>query len=110
MQVELFAEFDARVSVYTGGCDALSCLATNDQSPVPGPESSLSVNLENGQMYYILVHGVGTSAGDYNLVVKTLDPAENDDCTDATELNFGVSESGTTFSASSTRDLPFCGV
>ena len=58
----------------------------------------------------MLVFGFGEFAGDFNLAIETLDPAKNDDCTDATRLDFGESELGNNFAASFSDNLPVCGL
>lgn len=47
--------------------------------------------------------------GDFTLVTEILDPAENDECDDATQLEFGVPAAGSNFAASFEDELPLCG-
>jgi hypothetical protein len=112
VQVSLIADFDTQLSIYKGtslSCDALSCVATNDDSQVPGKSSILTEQLERGTTYYILVHGFGSNSGDFVLEVATLEGAANDNCTNAVELVLGEYVTGSTLAASSDEGLPFCG-
>jgi len=86
----------------------LTCVATNDESPIAGPRTVLAEILEEGEVYYVLVHGIDTSAGEFALVVDTLDPEPNDACPDAIELDDRVS--GGTFAATADGNLTLCGV
>ena len=110
IQVSLFADFDTQVSIYLGeSCEILTCVDSNDDSTIPGPRSTLSALLEDGVPYFILVHGHDNAAGEFTMVIDTLDSAANDECRDATELILGSYESGSTFAASMEEGVPFCG-
>lgn len=108
----MFAQdFDTQVSIYSGeSCDDLSCVDANDDAPFPGPQSSLSVFLEAGFPYYVLVHGYNNAAGEYNMDINELERAVNDECAAATIVTLGTSESGSTLAATADNDIPFCGV
>lgn len=111
IQVNVFAEdFDTQISIYLGDCGALTCVDANDDSSFPGPQSSLSVFLEEGLSYSLLVHGYNNAAGEYAMDINPVESAENDECTSATVLSFGSSESGSTLAATPNSDLSFCGV
>ena len=111
MQFSLFSDFMSALSLFTGeNCDALSCVASSDISPIDGPRNVLSIPLEDGQIYYILVHGLLSRTGEYTMLVETVDAAANDDCTSAAELTLGVYASGSTLSATSDEDIPVCGL
>lgn len=85
------ATFDTKISVFTGPCGGLSCVAGNDDgqdctllTSIVGFNSSLGVP------YYILVHGFATETGDFTLSVTcsapcTVFPA-NDICQNAAAL------------------------
>ena len=132
--LSVFADFDAHVSIYSGtSCDSLTCVVTNAESPIPGPRSLVAERLEEGQVYYVVVHvsqtylsmpndspirfahapfctqGFGGSTGDFNLAAESLESPSNDECTDAEELGVGESVDGDTLAAAGTDDLPFCG-
>ena len=109
--MNVFAEaFDTQISIYSGDCGALTCVDANDDAAFPGPQSTLSIFLEEGLSYVILVHGFNNAAGEYTMEIDTLESAENDECTSATVVTFGSSESGSTLAATPNSDLPFCGV
>ena len=107
-----FFGYDTKLSVYTGGCAGLTCVAGNDDSCSGGASGLLStVNFAGtaGTEYLILVHGFASGTGDFEL---TLDgpppPAANDFCDDALPIALGDTVSGTTDGA--TIDAaPFCG-
>ena len=113
VQVNVFAEgdFDTQVSIYSGeSCDTLTCIEANDDSPFPGPRSTISVLLEAEVPYYILVHGYNNAAGEYSLEIKELERATNDECVTGTPMTLGTPESGSTLAATVDDDLPYCGL
>lgn len=76
---------DSQISVYKGGCDSLSCVSANDNSPgCTDFRGEVVFIAEEGVEYQILVHGFGipeffTTEGAYELVVdevrsRTVDP------------------------------------
>ena len=110
-QLSLFGEYDSKISIYAGdNCDELVCVNSNDDSPVIGPSSVVAQPMEEGQTYFILVHGFERESGSFTLESEVLDPAENDDCTAATPLELGVNVSSNTLAATVDEDLPFCGL
>lgn len=52
-QISVFADFDVQVSIYSGECDSLTCVFTNDDSPIPGPSSIIAEYLNEGQQVHI---------------------------------------------------------
>ena len=70
-------DFDTRISVYCGGCGALTCVAGNDDGP--GPECELPSGVparsrvqwcsQAGAEYLILVHGAPGATGHFLLEV-----------------------------------------
>lgn len=60
-------------------------------------------------MYKIAVHGYEQAYGTFTIKSETLEPAANDDCSDAIMLELGVNVSSDTLSATEDPDLPFCG-
>lgn len=77
------ADYDTKISVYTGSCGALSCVAGNDDGVgCSGFSSEASFSTTSGVEYYILVHGFGTATGSFNLTVECIGPPANDNaCT-----------------------------
>ena len=88
------ANFDSRISVYTGTCGNLSCITGNDDDNVSEPfglGSTVTFNSIAGNDYYIMVHGFGSSTGAFDMTV-TCNPLcspqqANDLCSGATALN-----------------------
>jgi hypothetical protein len=62
--------FDTQISVYEGGCGKLECVASNDQYSPCGDRSQISWFAEIGAEYFLLVHGVRLSAGNFQLTLK----------------------------------------
>jgi len=59
--------YDTRISVFSGDCGALTCVANNDDSC--GLQSVAGWDSEDGVTYLILVHGFSTRSGDFTLTV-----------------------------------------
>jgi hypothetical protein len=94
--------------LYTGDCETLTCADHNDDTITD--ESSLFAEfLEQGQTYYLLVHGFDQAQGDFELVTETIEPVRNDACSAAIELTVGESLSGDALAATMNNGLPFCG-
>ena len=74
------ATFDTKISVYEGGCGALTCVAANDDDDdCTGFTSTVEFQTDGVSTYYILVHGFGTQTGDFNLSLEcTPVPPPND--------------------------------
>ncbi|MCA9242378.1 MAG: hypothetical protein KDA32_00375 [Phycisphaerales bacterium] len=71
------SDIDTRISVYCGDCDALTCIASNDDSTTGGAAcdlrgqrrlSMVSFCTQFGAEYYAMVHGVG-GTGRFELTV-----------------------------------------
>lgn len=85
------ADFDTKISVYTGPCTDPSCVAGVDDAP--GCEfntSTVTFNTTNGVEYLVLVHGYNDAAGAFTMTMTcapTCAPiAANDDCANAVSL------------------------
>jgi hypothetical protein len=65
-------DMDTQLSVFSGTCGQLQCVAGNDDSlnDTCDLKSGASFFAALGTRYYILVHGYGTSTGDFALQVK----------------------------------------
>ena len=59
--------YDTRISIFSGDCGALTCVANNDDSC--GLQSVAGWDSEDGVTYLILVHGFSTRSGDFTLTV-----------------------------------------
>ena len=61
------SDYDTKISVFSGDCGALSCVASNDDSC--GLQSVAGWDSEDGVTYRILVHGYSTRSGNFILTV-----------------------------------------
>lgn len=80
--------YDSKLTVYSGSCGALTCVAGNDDAC--GLQSEVQFQSNAGQSYYILVHGFGSSSGAFDLSLGCIAPAMNDAPCNADPLSFGV--------------------
>jgi hypothetical protein len=99
--------YDTKLSVFSGSCGALTCVAGNDDAC--GLQSRVITTTSPGQLYYILVHGFGTATGNFS-ITATLGgaPSGNDACAGALPVACGSTVSGTTV-GSSFDNVGFCG-
>ncbi|CAJ1962719.1 unnamed protein product [Cylindrotheca closterium] len=86
--------FDTQLSVFTGSCSKLQCIAANDQgsSESCGSQSKVEFSTNPGETYFIFVHGKREAEGQ---VVLSLNPVmqDNDSCGSAGPvLPSGLSE------------------
>ena len=100
--------YDTKISVFTGSCSALTCVAGNDDGPnCPGNTSEVTFQTTAGTDYLVLVHGYGADEGDFVLrllCAPACVPVENDACANASVLTVQPpggceSSSGTTVCA-----------
>ncbi|HBR54298.1 MAG TPA: hypothetical protein DEA82_08960, partial [Flavobacteriaceae bacterium] len=64
------ADYDTKISVYSGDCGTLTCVAANDDgNGCSGFTSSVDFQSDGVSTYYILVHGFGTATGNFNLTM-----------------------------------------
>ena len=102
--------FDTQLSIYTDGGTAsassctersLTCVASNDQLCGPfGDQSKVAFETQQGQEYYILVHGYRAAVGDCVLTLDTLpinDQCSNPEYIELPPLNGMTSTSLTVF-------------
>ncbi len=82
--------YDSKISVFTGGCNGLTCIGGNDDAAGCGGNSSrVSFPSTAGVTYLVLVHGYNQEVGPFTLSISCEDgcaPEGNDLCTNATEL------------------------
>jgi hypothetical protein len=85
--------FDTQISIFTGACNNLTCIAANDDDPnCSNPNSSrISFNASSGVTYYVYVHGVviQNESADFQLAVSCSAPCNapsNDLCENAISL------------------------
>jgi len=98
------ADYDTKISVFTGACDDLVCVGGNDDgSGCPGFSSSYTWGAECGVEYLILVHGYNQSVGCFQLNLSA-GPAANDLCAGAVAMTVGDTVSGSTNGATVDAD------
>ena len=94
-------QFDTQISVYSGDCNALTCVAANDDNPLcesNGSSSFISFNAVSGTNYLIRVHANTQPNMSYNFSLNCSCSAlcnvpVNDNCTQA--LTLGTVSSAT---------------
>ena len=86
----LNSSYDTKISVFTGTCSALACVAGNDDGPAcPGNTSEVTFQTTAGTSYLVLVHGYNGEEGNFTLRLTcspACTPVENDACTNASLL------------------------
>ena len=87
--------FDTRLTVFSGSCDALTCIGGNDQSC--GDSSSVNWISEAGTTYWILIHGYFELTGNFDLLIS--EPPRNDVCSGAENIAVGEVIFGSTTNA-----------
>jgi hypothetical protein len=88
--------YNTQISVYTGGCNSLTCVNTNDNAC--GLQSVVTWTSTPGTTYYMMVGGSGES-GNFTMNLTCNAPPSNTDCSSASQLcadtQFGSSGFGT---------------
>ena len=64
-----FASYNTKISVFTGSCSELTCIAGNDNAC--GSRSRVTFVADAGVKYFILVHGSGSRTGTYSLTLSS---------------------------------------
>ncbi len=100
------SNYDTKLQVFTGTCDALACVGGNDDSC--GLQSEVDFISTIGTVYSIYVSGFGGQTGDFELTVACVEAPQG--CLDAEEVVCGDTVTGTTVGAPLT-DVPveLCG-
>ena len=106
------SNYDTKISVFSGACGGVTCVASNDDSC--GLQSVASWAPEEGATYLVLVHGFGSSSGDFTLTVEAvLAMQDNDDCGGAIGLDLAtgqaVVEGSTASGATADAESGDCG-
>lgn len=91
--------FDSQISVYSGDCSNLSCVAANDDNPLcesNGTSSYISFNALSGTNYFIRVHANTQPNVSYNFTLNCSCAAlcnvpANDNCNEALALGSVIS-------------------
>jgi len=86
-------DFDTQISVFRGGCRSLECVGANNDRC--GVQSSVNFLVNQGEVFYVLVHGSAEGRGSFGLVLEEIFPqVGNDFCDTATSIT--VPPGGTT--------------
>lgn len=107
------APYDSKLSIYTGSCNALTCVDGEDDdfTNCGGNDPFITINATAGTTYYILVHGFGGGTGTFNLTISdapVMPNVPNDFCADAITIACDETVSGTTTDATFDA-VAFCG-
>ena len=87
------ANYDTKISVFSGGCDGLTCVTGQDDAfGCSGFTTELTWCTEPGVEYWILVHGFGAATGDFDLSISCAPTAGNDDTCGALPLGTGATD------------------
>ena len=87
---------DTYINVYEGDCNALTCIAGNDDQSEPNYDdlcpvtlvaSTVEISTVEGQEYFVLAMGVYGDEGDFEIGLECV----LEGCTDATACNFDAS-------------------
>jgi len=102
------ANFDSKISVFSGSCGALTCVGGNDDGSGCALTSEFSFVAEAGTDYFILVHGFLNQSGLFDLSVSCAAPLPNDNCSSVTPVTLTngttVTFTGTTVGATASAD------
>ena len=99
--------YDAKLSVYTGDCGAppLTCVVGNDDTC--GLQSEVSFRSNGATTFYILVHGFGSSVGNFEIeMICTPVPPPNDmivNSIDVDQIGFPYTDPSVAMSAATTE-------
>ena len=114
-------DFNTEISVFTGSCGALSCVAGNDDNTTcsvgSGPifsASTVNVSLSSTTQYYVYVTGHSSASGDFDLTISDMGTVtSNDLCANAEQIIIPMggtgTGSGTTMNATTIDAPPDCG-
>ncbi|KAG7362740.1 hypothetical protein IV203_026100 [Nitzschia inconspicua] len=92
--------FIARVAVHGGSCQSLMCI--DEGGPNCGEESSVAWIGEVRKEYFILVEGLSSSFGEFNLTLEEVIPQSSSGCTTPVEVSLNqISILGSTVDGSS---------
>jgi Secretion system C-terminal sorting domain len=101
--------YDSYISVLSGTCGALTCVASNDDAGACSPQSQVTFTSVIGTTYYIRVGGYGTNAGAYTLALTCASLSANDGCAGALPIACGQTIAGSTADASPEAMVAGCG-
>ncbi|NNC83695.1 MAG: T9SS type A sorting domain-containing protein [Flavobacteriales bacterium] len=99
--------YDTRIRVFEGNCSALVCVVGNDD--FCGLQSEVSFLSVAGTSYFILVHGFGSSAGDYTISLTCGAPPTPgpEDCAGASTVCNSATFTGNSSGSGAVDDVDF---
>jgi hypothetical protein len=113
LQASVYADYDSQLSLYAGKvCGELICVDGNDDSEIFNSSSTITWVSSIDETYQLLVHGVNSQVGNFELTVRQVERPVNDDCDNALPLNVGDTIQGSTVFAIQYNDnstVPACG-
>jgi hypothetical protein len=101
--------YDSFISVLSGTCGALTCVASNDDAGVCSPQSQVTFTSTTGTTYYIRVGGFGSNSGAYTLALTCASLSPNDACSGALPIICGQTITGSTADAAAEAIVAGCG-
>ena len=114
----VIADFDSQLLLYSGSCFSLDCIdGSDDDFSFTEYQSAVEFDSVNGQTYFALVMGFGTSTGTFELELTQLIPPDddltggsNEDCETATPVDIdGPPIAGDTTGTEMEVGLETCG-
>lgn len=99
-------DYDTKINVYRGSCDALVCVAGNDDGGDCATGSTIGFASTLGTDYLILLQGYQGDVGNFELTVAC-EPVSYDFCQGALPIGCNESVSGSTLEATG-DNAPFC--
>ncbi|MEE8130615.1 MAG: hypothetical protein V3T48_10015, partial [Vicinamibacterales bacterium] len=103
------ADYDTKISVFSGSCASLTCVAGNDDESGCNFHSTVMWGSAVGVEYRILVHGFSSATGNFNLAVSDVSGPPNDSCEDAIGPLLVPSVVSGTTSGATNDNVGFCG-
>jgi subtilisin-like proprotein convertase family protein len=99
-------DYDSKLTVYTGNCGALVCVTDNDDTC--GLNAEVQWQGDGLSTYYILVHGFGSSVGNFSLALSCAPvPPPNDmivNSIDVDEIGFPYTDPAVAMPAATTEN------
>jgi hypothetical protein len=99
--------FFSRLIIYKNDCNGLVCVTRNEGFCFPGSQASFYA--QNGEEYFVLVHGFNNEKGEFSIKRTCINQPLGDICTSAIQLNCGNSLMGSTINASDDWESLLCG-
>jgi hypothetical protein len=108
LEVSIRASYDTQLTVFTGECNALTCVSGTEGYTTDFFSGSVLWESVEATMYTILVHGFSGQVGEYELYIAEAQRPSNDVCEDAIALEINDVVAGSNeFAADDV--VPICG-